>query len=65
MALLGYFGIRVRSENSFGVFSYILNLATNNFATEVKATLGLESSHLENWVATTGLKAPMTNRVKV
>ena len=40
-------------------------MATNNFAFEVKATLGLDSSHLENWVAKIGLKGPMTNRVKV
>ena len=49
----------------FWKYFWGLIIATNNFAFEVKAILSLESTHLENWVAKTGLKAPMTNRVKV
>ena len=33
-------------------------MSANNFAFEVKATLGLESTHLEIWVARTGLNGP-------
>ena len=33
-------------------------IATNNFAFEVKAILGLESTHLEIWVAKIGLNGP-------
>ena len=31
---------------------------TNNFALEVKVVLGLESTHLESWVAKIGLNGP-------
>ena len=42
------------------VKKYILGLlmATSNFAFEVKAILGLESTHLESWVAKIGLNGP-------
>ena len=33
-------------------------MATINFAFEVKAILGLESTHLEIWVAKIGLNGP-------
>ena len=39
-------------------------MATSNFAFEVNAILGLESTHLESWMAKIGLNGPMTNRVK-
>ena len=33
-------------------------IATSNFAFEVKVILGLESTHLEIWVAKIGLNGP-------
>ena len=33
-------------------------IATNKFALEVKATLGLESTYQENWLAKIGFKGP-------
>ena len=42
-----------------------LIIATNNFAFEVKAALGLKSTHFESQVAKIGLNDPMNNRVKV
>ena len=33
-------------------------IATNNFAFEVKAILGQESTYLEGWVAKIGLSGP-------
>ena len=33
-------------------------METSNFAFEVKATLGLESTHQENWLAKIGFKGP-------
>ena len=49
------------------VWKYFLGhlIATSNFALEVKAILGLESTHLEIQVAKIGLNGPMNNRVKV
>ena len=35
-----------------------LTIETNNFAFEVKVILGLESTHLEIWVAKLGLNGP-------
>ena len=40
-------------------------MATSNFAFEVKAIQGPESTQLEIQVAKIGLNDPMTNRVKV
>ena len=40
-------------------------MSTSNFAFEVKAILGLESTHLESRMTKIGLNGPMTNRVKV
>ena len=53
--------------NRVKVWKYFLGLviATNNFAFNVKATLGLEGTYLENWVAKIGLNGSITNRVKV
>ena len=34
-------------------------MASSNFAFEVKAILGLESTHLESWVVKTGLNGPI------
>ena len=47
--------IAVKVKKYFGG----LIIATKNLAFEVKATIGLESTHLENWVAKTGLKGPL------
>ena len=40
-------------------------MATNNFAFEVKAILGFESTHQESQMAKIGINGPITNRVKV
>ena len=44
-------------NNRVEVWKYFwgLIIATNNFAFEVKAVLGLKSTHLESWVAKIGL----------
>ena len=39
-------------------FVWGLIIATNNFAFEIKAMLGLESTNLESWVAKIGLNGP-------
>ena len=43
--------------NRVKVYKYFWGLitATINFAFEIKATLGLECTHLESWVAKMGL----------
>ena len=53
--------------NRAKVYKYFFGLiiATNYFAFEVNAIIGMESTHLESPVAKIGLNAPLTNRVKV
>ena len=50
----GQFVFGVRPENCF----WGLLMATSNFAFEVKAILGLESTHLESRMAKIGLNGP-------
>ena len=57
MAKIGYYD---PVTNRVKVKKYFWNpiIATNNFTFEVKAILGLESTHLESRVAKIGLKGP-------